>query len=375
MDPTTINRLNTLSITEYSPNTVLSAFLNPAPDDHTPEVLLTNVTRGDQPLMSEQGPDLISGVVTMDDVTFTTLPSLTSGASATSQFRCRTLLDTGSPQSLIHQGAFEQMVATGAANESHVRSTPPRSWSGFDSHEPLNTNRQARLTVQFYHNNTPSVSLAVRIYIVPNKTVRCPLLLGRDSWMRFHSRSYQTLASASDGRVFGELTLSHTFDDAYNSATAYIQSCETRNVALQLIYDGPGMSLTSSPQLVPVKLIRLNGSPPLTGHYMVDITTTHDDQHPLEYFVASDRQTIPLTGNRDLEHGDILSTASAALLRVPLEALVQHNELSDVSVVSEAAATNAAPNTSEQPSTELLHRLDDDQRETFFASEVRYPTT
>ena len=311
IDPTTRTRLNTVSITEYSPNTILSDFLNSAPDDHTPEVLLTNVTRGDQSLMSEQGPDLIGGVVTMDDVTFTTLPSLTSGASATSQFRCRALLDTGSSQSFIHQGAFEQMVATGAAVESYGRSTPPRSWSGFGSHEPLNTNRQARLTVQFYHNNTPSASLAVWIYIVPNKTMRCPLLLGRDSWMRFHSRSYQTLAPASDGRVFGELTPSHTFDDAYNSATAHIQSCDTTNVVHQLICDSPGMSLTSSPQLVTVNLTRLNGSPALTGHYMADITTTHNDQHPSEHFVASGRQTIPLTGNRDLEHGDILGAASA----------------------------------------------------------------
>ena len=178
--------------------------------------------------------------------------------------------------------------------------------------------------------------------------------------MCFHSRSYQTLAPTSDGRVFGELTLSHTFDDAYNSTTTYIWSCETTNVVHHLIYDGPGMSLTSSPQLVPVKLTRLNGSPALTGHYMV---TTHDDQYRSEHFVASGRQTIPLTGNSDLEHGDILGTASAPLLRVSLEALVQHNELSDDTADSEAPAINAAPNTSEQPSTELLHRLDDDQRE------------
>ena len=139
-----------------------------APDDYAPEVLLTNATRGDKPLISEQGPGLISGVVIMDDVTFTTLPSLTSGAPATSQFRCRSLLDTGSPQSFIHQGAFEQILDIGAADESYVRPTPPRSWSAFGSQEPLNTNRQARLTIQFYHNDAPSVSLAVWIYTVPN---------------------------------------------------------------------------------------------------------------------------------------------------------------------------------------------------------------
>ena len=257
------------------------------------------------------------------------------------------------------------MVATGAADESYVRSTPPRSWSGFGSQEPLISIRQARLTIQFYHNNMPSASLAVWIYIVPNKTMRCPLLLGRDSWMRFHSRSYQTLSPTSDGRVFDELTLSHTFDDAYNSATTYIRSRETPNVVHRLVYDGPGISLNSSPQLVPVNLTHLNGSPALTGHCMVDIITTHDGQTPPEHFVASGRQTIPLTGYRDLEPGDTLGTASAPLLRVPLEALAHHDEQHDVTAVAESPASNVAPNTSEQPSTELLHRLDDDQRESF----------
>ena len=106
IDPTTRTRLNTALITECPHHAALSAFMDSAPDDHAPEVLLTNATRGDKPLISEQGPDLISGVVTMDDVTFTTLPSLTSGAPATSQFRCHSLLDTGSPKSFIHQARY-----------------------------------------------------------------------------------------------------------------------------------------------------------------------------------------------------------------------------------------------------------------------------
>ena len=300
----------------------------------------------------------------MDDVTITTLPSLASGASATSQFRRRALLDTGSPQSFIHQGAFEQMVTTGAADESYVRSTSPISWSGFSSYEPLNTNRQAHLTIQFYHNDAPSASLAVWIYIVPNKTMRCPLLLGRDSWMRFHSRSYQTLVPTCDGRVFGELDLSHTFEDAYNSTTAHIRSHETPNAVHHLVYNGPGMFLNFSPQLVPVNLTRLNGSPALTGDYMVDIITTHDGQDPSE-LVVSGRQTIPFMEYRDLEPGDILGTASAPLLRIPLEALAQHDEPHDVTAVAESSASNVAHSTSEQSPTKLLHRLDDNQRGSF----------
>ena len=123
VDPNTRTRLITAPVAEDPHNAVLSALVDSVPDDHAPEVLLTYASHTDNALIPEQGPDLISGVVTIDDVTFTTLPSLTSGASTTSPFRCRALLDTGSPQSFIHQGAFDQMVATGAANESYVRST------------------------------------------------------------------------------------------------------------------------------------------------------------------------------------------------------------------------------------------------------------
>ena len=56
----------------------------------------------------------------------TVLPALISGASSTSRFRCRVLLDTGSPQSFIPLGAFDQMVAIGTAYKSYVRSTTPR---------------------------------------------------------------------------------------------------------------------------------------------------------------------------------------------------------------------------------------------------------
>ena len=174
--------------------------------------------RIDAPLIPEEGPDLISGVVTMDDATFTTLLSLHSGISTTSRFNCRALLDTGSPQSFIRQGAFDQMVATGAADASCVRSTTPRTWSGFGSRQLLSTHRQATMTIQFNHNGSPSASLAVWVYIVPNETMRCPLLLGRVSWMRFHSRSYQTLSPEPDGRIFGELTLSLCDDNLGSSA-------------------------------------------------------------------------------------------------------------------------------------------------------------
>ena len=169
VDPVTHLRLETNPLPANTQSVMLFAFTASVPDDHASEVLLAQEQRIDAPLIPEQGPDLIGGVVTMDDATFTTLLSLHSGVSATSRFNCPALLDTGSAQSFIHQGAFDQMVALGAADASCVRFTTPRTWSGFGSRQLLSTNRQAIMSVQFHHNGTTSASLAVWMYIVPTK--------------------------------------------------------------------------------------------------------------------------------------------------------------------------------------------------------------
>ena len=109
------------------------------------------------------------------------------------------------------------------------------------------------------------------MYLVPNETMRCPILLGRDSWMRFHSRSYRTLPPAPDGRVFGELTLAHINHHSACGASAYIRNCDALEVAYHLTYEGKDMSLDDTPQLLPVNLVRRDGSPALTGDYMVDL--------------------------------------------------------------------------------------------------------
>ena len=348
----------------------LSVYTYPVPDDHTPEVRLAHGPCIDGPITPEQRPEFISGVVTMDDATFTTLLSLHSGVSTTSRFNCRALLDTGSPQSFIHRGAFDEMVATGAADASCVLSITPKTWSGFGSQQLLSTNQQARMTIQFPHNGSPSAYLAVWMYIVPNETMRCPLLLGRDSWMRFHSRSYQTLSPQPDGLIFGELTLS-IGDDNRGSAAAYILDRASSDNVYHLVYDGLGVSLTDSPQLIPVNLVRRDGSPALTGLYMVDLPPAPDSSDPSERFVSSGRQLIPLAEYQNLEHGDVLGTASSPLLRVPLEALTLHNAPTDVSALAESPTTppSPSPTTASDSSDELprerLNRLDHNQRESF----------
>ena len=230
------------------------------------------------------------------------------------------------------------------------------------------------MTVQFNHNGTPSASLAIWMYVVPNETMRCPLLPGRDSCMRFHSRSYQTLSPQPGGRIFGELTLS-LCDDNLGNAAAYIRNRETSNAAYHLVYDSLVVSLTDSPQLIPVNLVRFDGSPALSGHYMVDLLPVHDDSNLSGRFVPSGRELIPLTGYQDLEPGDALGTASSPLIRVPLEALTLYDVPADVSALAESSIASASqtappPNTAldspDEPPPELLHRLDHNQREYSF---------
>ena len=340
VDSITHLRLDTTPLPANAQTAALSAFTESVPDDHAPEVLLAQDQRTDAPPLPEQGPDRLGGIITMDDATFTTLLTLHSGVSATSRFDCRALLDTESPQSFIHQGTFDQMVAMGAADPSCIRSITPKTWSGFGSQQLLSTNRQARMTVQFHHNGTTSASLAVWMYIVPNETMRCPLLLGRDSWMRFPSRSYQTLPPQPDGRISGELTFS-SCDDNFSSAAAYIRNCETLDATYHLVYNGPGVTLTDSPQLIPVNLVRLDGSPALTGHYMVDFLPDYANSVPSERFVSSGRQLIPLTGCQDLEPDEVLGTASSPLLRVPLKTLTPSAHPVDVSALAESSTPPA----------------------------------
>ena len=78
VDPITRVRLDKSSLNAPTHVAHLSAFTGSVPDDHGPEVLLAYVPRVISPLMSEQGPDLVSGVVMMDDALFTTLLSLSS---------------------------------------------------------------------------------------------------------------------------------------------------------------------------------------------------------------------------------------------------------------------------------------------------------
>lgn len=56
-------------------------------------------------------------------------------------------------------------------------------------------------------------------------------------------------------------------------------------------YYGEDVSLDNSPQTIPVKLVRLDGSPALIGHYMVDMLPPDEDSETPKRFASSARKS------------------------------------------------------------------------------------
>ena len=66
-------------------------------------------------------------------------------------------------------------------------------------------------------------------------------------------------------------------------------------------YVAYGVSLDTTPQLMPMNLVPLEVSPVLTGHYMADLLLLFDGSEAEECFLSSCRQNIPLSGCRELK--------------------------------------------------------------------------
>ena len=128
----------------------------------------------------------------------------------------------------------------------------------------------------------------------------------------------------------------------------------------------------------PVNLVCSNGSPALTGHYLVDILPQPDIFSAQKHFVASGRQVLPLIGVADLESGDLVGAADAPLLRIllgalqhPIHAVGPHPGQSSDRLVSAVASSTDAQGIAPAvppPSPTLMERLNPAQRSAFYAS-------
>ena len=200
--------------------------------------------------------------------------------------------------------------------------------------------------------------------------------------MRFNTRSYRALPPRPhDNRVLGELTLSH---HATQGVAAYTVDPAATNGGFHLLHDiAAGVALSDGPQLLEVNLVRSNGSPALTGHYLVDILPQPDIPSGQKHFAAPGRQVLSLTGVTDFEPGDLVGVADAPLLRVPLGAL-QHTthaadphpgQVSDnqVSAVTRSPDTGVAAPAVSSPSPALMERLNPARRSASSCAWTRLP--
>ena len=130
------------------------------------------------------------------------------------------------PQTLIRRDVLGRMLLVGAASAACERPCSPRCWDGFGESSPLRTSTSIHLSVHFFRDNEPTSSLAVWACVAPPSVMQHAVLLGRDSWMRFNTRSYRALPRRPhDNRVFGELTLSH---HATSGVSAYLWETKFR---------------------------------------------------------------------------------------------------------------------------------------------------
>ena len=158
---------------------------------------------------------------------------------------------------------------------------------------------------------------------------------------------------------------------ATTGVSAYAIDSTATNGGFHLLYDGTvGVTLSDKPQLLEVNLVRSNGSPALTGHYLVDMLPQPGILSMQEHFVASGRQVLPLTGVADLESGDLVGVAHAPLLSVPLGALQHATHAAkphpgqfahcQVSAVTSSPDTSEAASAVMPPSPALLERMNPD---------------
>ena len=208
-----------------------------------------------------------------------------------------------------------------------------------------------------------------------------PILLGRDSWMRFEQRSYTTLPHQPHQPIRGELGLHH---HDRNGAAAFIPDDRSTDDVYHLRFSGPNtISLSSTPTPVEVNLVRQSGAPAFTGNYMVNMLPREDPLSDTAVFVSDGYQTIPLSGSTDLEPGDLLGTSSSPLVQVPLASLRHlppdpdvpnvHALHDNIPVANDDLPPTDPPPESKSPSPQLLARLDTDQRSSFLRLWNRLP--
>ena len=96
-----------------------STCFSDVPADQSQDVL--EIASGIDPVLSlsEHGPCLVEGTVTLDDVSFTAKIAIHSGGDVIAPCRCVALLDTGSPKTFIRRDVLDRTLLVGADSAAY----------------------------------------------------------------------------------------------------------------------------------------------------------------------------------------------------------------------------------------------------------------
>ena len=253
------------------PPSKFSTCFSDASADNSSEVLV--VTTGVDPslALSEHGPCLIGGIITLDQDSSTTKIAVHSGANALMHSGCVAILDTGSPQTFIRCDVWDSMLSVGAASVACERGCAPQSWGRFGESAPLLTcyeRPSERPIFSSRLNHAPPCSMGLRG--TPLGGAACGVA-GPRQLDALNNRFYRSLPPRpSDHRIFCELEL---YRHAPAGVRAYARNPVASGGGFHVRYDGTvGVTLSDEPQLLAVNLVGSIGSQALTGHYAVSYT-------------------------------------------------------------------------------------------------------
>ena len=151
----------------------------------------------------------VEGTVTLDRRGHTASARIFGGSKATRTHTRTVLLDTGSPSTFIQHKVWLRMLGCGAASNNGLKEAPERKWGGFHG-IPLMTSSRVRLNIQMGGeggipsggSRAPAVGLAVHAHMVPDDALTHAVLLGRDSWADFPTRTFEDVSNTKTAVTF-----------------------------------------------------------------------------------------------------------------------------------------------------------------------------
>ncbi len=294
-----------------------------------------------------------------------------AGTKALKTQACTVLLDTGSPASFIQEKVWLRMLACGAAFPDGLTEIEPKTWGGFHG-IPLTTSNYVRLNVQLGNtekNSRGTVRLVVHAYIVPDKAMQMPVLLGRDSWSFFPVRKYRDLNSTQTLVTFvgteGEsVSGDHRFNQWVNNAVGMIEGDSDSSVVVRVA--GSKFRLPNAMSWVSVALTNADGTAAPTGSYYIRFGS---EWSPQEAIVEAGVSQIPLqrlnSENFLIQKNMKLGEGGGKLTQCNLDsAEIFSTNVQEVSAVVGGSSPSPGVSNDEPPQT-VLASLNPSQREAF----------